>query len=59
MSNQSTTNVFIFSDNNKSVFLISLLVYYIFSELLINNISDRIIDKEYQRILVNKLEKED
>jgi hypothetical protein len=59
MSNQSTTDISIFSDNNKNVLLISPLVYYIFSEFLINNISNRTIDREYQRISVNKLEKED
>jgi hypothetical protein len=49
--------MFIFSDNNKSVLFILLLVYYIFFEFFINNISDRTIDKEYQKILINKLEK--
>jgi hypothetical protein len=49
----------IFSDNNKNIFPISPPVYYTFSELFINNISDRIVDKEYQRISVDKLKKED
>jgi hypothetical protein len=59
MSNQSATDISIFSDNNKSIFLISPPVYHIFSKLLINNISNRTIDREYQKISVNKLEKED
>jgi hypothetical protein len=59
MSNQSATNISIFSNNNKNVFLILPLVYYIFSEFFINNISNRTINKEYQKISVNKLEKED
>jgi hypothetical protein len=40
MSNQSATDIFIFSDNNKNVFPILLPVYHIFSELFINNIND-------------------
>jgi hypothetical protein len=59
VSNQSATDMSIFSDNNKSVLFISPPVYYIFSEFFINNISDRTIDKEYQRISVDKLKKED
>jgi hypothetical protein len=51
--------MFIFSDNNKNVFLISPPVYHIFSELLINNISNRTIDREYQKISIDKLKKED
>jgi hypothetical protein len=57
MSNQSITDMSIFSDNNKSVFPISLPVYYIFSELLINNINNQTIDRKYQKISINKLEK--
>jgi hypothetical protein len=49
----------IFSDNNKNILPISPPVYHTFSKLFINNISDRTIDKKYQRISVNKLEKED
>jgi hypothetical protein len=59
MFNQSATDMFIFSDNNKSVLLISPPAYHTFSEFFINNISDRTVDKEYQRISVNELEKED
>jgi hypothetical protein len=47
MSNQSATDISIFSDNNKNVLFISLLVYYIFSEFLINNISNQTINREY------------
>jgi hypothetical protein len=57
--NQSITDISIFSNNNKNILFILLPVYYIFSEFFINNVSDRIINREYQKILINELEKKD
>jgi hypothetical protein len=47
MFNQSATDIAIFSDNNKSVLFISPPAYHTFSELLIDNISNRTVDREY------------
>jgi hypothetical protein len=58
-SNQSATDMSIFSDDNKSVLPISPPAHHTFSELLIDNVGDRTVDGEYQRISVDELEKED